>query len=467
MGGALLAQTAWGQKSSGTPQKIAFPAGFRWGAATASYQIEGAVNEDGRGVSIWDTFVRQPGKIKNGATGDVACDHYHRYAADVALLKQLNLNSYRFSIAWPRIIPDGRGALNQKGLDFYDRLTDALLKKGIEPFATLYHWDLPQKLQDAGGWTNRATVDAFAVYTETVARRLGDRIKHWVTQNEPLVTTFLGHVTGQHAPGVQDLAAALQVSHHLLLSHGRGVQILRANVKKSQVGLANVAIYIEAATDKPADTAAAQRYDGMVMRWFYDPLYKGAYPAEVLENYRKLFKKDGLLPIQEGDMKTIAAPTDFLGLNYYTRNRVGAGFEPPAGIRREPPAGTPTAMGWEVYPPGLYEVLRRVTQDYAPAALYITENGAAYEDTLTPAGKVLDPQRQTYLQEHLRQMHRALADGVPLRGYFAWSLLDNFEWAEGYDKRFGLFYVDYPTQRRILKQSGAWFAQVARRNGIL
>jgi beta-glucosidase len=464
VGGALLARVAGAQ--TGAKPFLKFPKGFRWGTATAAYQIEGAVAADGRGASIWDTFCRQPGKIHNGETGDAACDHYHRWAADVELMKRLNANSYRFSVAWPRVVPDGRGALNQKGLDFYERLTDALLKRGVEPFLTLYHWDLPQKLQDEGGWTNRATADAFAVYAEAVARRLGDRVRHWITQNEPLATTFLGHVLGLHAPGARDLAAALKVSHHLLLSHGRGVQAIRAHVKRAQVGIVNVNLHVEAATDKPEDVAAAKRYDSMVTRWFHDPVFTGEYPSDALENYEKLFRRKDLLPIEAGDMQTIAAPTDFLGVNYYTRNRVGAGLEPPAGTRREPPVGTPTAMGWEVYPQGLYEVLKRLHRDYAPPVMYVTENGAAYQDTLTRDSRVLDPQRQTYLREHFMQAHRALTEGVPLKGYFVWSLLDNFEWAEGYDKRFGLVYVDFPTQRRIVKQSGAWFAQVAKSNGL-
>ena len=462
VGGALLTQIAAGQKTSFT----SFPKGFRWGTATASYQIEGAVNADGRGASIWDTFVRQKGKIKNGDTGDVACDHYHHWASDVDLMKRLNVNSYRFSIAWPRVFPDGRGTLNPKGLDFYERLTDALLKKGIEPFVTLYHWDLPQKLQDEGGWTNRATVDAFAVYADAVTRRLGDRVKNWMTQNEPLVTVFLGHVLGIHAPGVRDLGASIRVSHHINLSHGRGVQAVRANVKNGKAGIVNVALQVEPASDKPEDIAAAKRQDGALIRWFNDPIFKGEYPSDVRESYEKLFRRNDLIPIEAGDMKAISAPTDFLGVNYYTRQLIGAGLEPPAGTRLAPPINPVTAMDWEIYPQGLYEVLKRLHRDYSPKAIYVTENGAAFPDTLTPDGQVVDPQRQSYLREHFLAAHRALAEGVPLKGYFVWSLLDNFEWAEGYTKRFGLVYVDYPTQRRIVKQSGAWFAQVARRNEL-
>jgi beta-glucosidase len=351
-------------------------------------------------------------------------------------------------------------------LDFYERLTDALLKKGIEPFITLYHWDLPQKLQDEGGWTNRATVDAFAVYADAVTRRLGDRVKNWMTQNEPLVITFLAHVLGIHAPGVRDLGAAIKVSHHILLSHGRGVQAVRANVKNGQAGIVNVAIKVEPASDKPEDIAAAKRHDAALMNWFYDPLYKGAYPAEVVAGYEKFFRRKDLLPIQAGDMETISAPTDFLGVNYYTRNLIGAGFEPPAGTRLAPPPGPVTTMNWEIYPQGLYDVLKRLYQDYKPRAMYVTENGAAFPDTLTPDGKVLDKARQDYLREHFLAAHRALREGVPLKGYFVWSLMDNFEWAEGYGQRFGLVYVDYPTQRRIVKQSGAWFAEVAKRNAV-
>jgi beta-glucosidase len=462
VGGALLAPSAAGQK----PAFASFPKGFRWGTATASYQIEGAVKADGRGVSIWDTFSHQPGKIKTGETGDAACDHYNRWASDVDLMKRLNANSYRFSIAWPRVFPDGRGALNPKGLDFYERLTDALLKKSIEPFVTLYHWDLPQKLQDEGGWTNRATAEAYGVYADAVTRRLGDRVKNWMTHNEPLTAVFFGHVLGIHAPGLRDLGASLHVSHHINLSHGRGVQAIRANVKNGKAGIVNVALQVEPASDKPADAAAAKRYDGAVMRWFNDPVFKGEYPPDVVENYEKLFRRKDLLPIQAGDMKTISAPTDFLGVNYYTRQLIGAGLEPPAGTRVAPPVNPVTAMDWEIYPQGLYEVLKRLHRDYQPPAIYVSESGAAFPDTLTPDGKVNDTQRQNYLREHFLAAHRAMTEGVPLKGYFVWSLLDNFEWAEGYAKRFGLVYVDYPTQRRIVKQSGAWFAEVAKQNGV-
>ena len=443
-----------------------FPKDFRWGVATAAYQIEGAVNEGGRGESIWDIFVRKQGAIQNGDTGDVACDHYNRWREDVALISRLGLKNYRFSIAWSRVLPDGVGTVNQTGLDFYDKLVDELLKKKIEPFITLYHWDLPQRLQDKGGWANRETTDAFANYVDVVSRRLGDRVKFWVTHNEPLVASFFGHGSGEHAPGIKDNATALKVSHHLLLSHGKAVQVLRANDKanKSKVGIVNVAIWVEPSSHKEGDVKAAERYDSAVRRWFYDPVFKGEYPQDVYDFYGAILRNKVFLSIQNGDMKTIRTPIDFIGINYYTRNVVGAGFEPPVLITRKPPIGEPTEMGWEVYPQGLYNFLKRVQTDYAPKEIYITENGAAYKDEISTNGKVVDEKRIAYLREHFLQAHRAIEEGVPLKGYFIWSLMDNFEWSYGYSKRFGLVYVDYKTQKRIVKKSGEWFAQVVKRN---
>ena len=447
---------------------LAFPPGFRWGAATASYQIEGGTDADGRGVSIWDTFCDRPGKVTNGDSGDIACDHYHRYADDVALMAALGLNAYRFSIAWPRILPQGIGTVNPKGLDFYDRLVDALLAQGIEPFATLYHWDLPQALQDRGGWPERSIIDAFVNYADVVSRRLGDRVHHWMTHNEPWVVAFVGHAAGVHAPGIQDPAAALRAAHHLLVSHGQAVTVLRTNVgAQARIGMVLNLSWVDAAGDSPADQAAARRHDGQLNRWFLDPLYKGEYPADMLEFYGPLAPE-----FPADDLKSAATPTDFLGINNYSRSVIGAGEvtpQNPLGIRSVRPQNSEyTAMDWEVHAPGLYKLLMRVHQDYAPAALYITENGAACADEIAFDGvHVHDPRRLAYLQAHLTQAHRAIQEGAPLKGYFVWSLMDNFEWSYGYTKRFGITYVDYATQRRIFKDSALWYAGVTRSGGLI
>ena len=448
-----------------TDNILRFPEGFVWGAATSAYQIEGGVAEGGRGPSIWDTFCRSECKVFQGHTGDVACDHYHRYAEDVELMRSLGLHAYRFSIAWPRILPEGRGEVNPEGLDFYDRLVDALLAAGIQPFATLYHWDLPQALQDAGGWASRDTVGAFCEYADAVSRRLGDRVKNWITHNEPWVVAFLGHAWGRHAPGLQDMATALQVAHHLLLSHGESVPILRENGGAgAQVGITLNLAPVHPASPAAKDVAAARRRDGYLNRWFLDPLFKGTYPEDMLALYGELAPT-----VRPGDMARIAAPLDFLGVNYYTRNLVRDDPESPElGSRLVTPEGAEvTEMGWEVYPQGLYELLIRLRDDYRPPAIYITENGAAFPDEATPDGRVFDPRRIAYLDGHLRQAHRAIREGVPLKGYFVWSLLDNFEWSHGYSKRFGLVYVFYPTQQRIVKESGYWYRRVIERNGLV
>ncbi len=444
---------------------IAFPEDFKWGAATASYQIEGAVNEDGRGPSIWDTFSHTPGKITDNSTGDVACDHYHRYREDVDLLECLGVKAYRFSIAWPRILPQGTGAVNQAGLDFYDRLLDALLAKGIEPFATLYHWDLPQVLQDQGGWPERSIVDKYVNYADIVSRRLGDRIHNWITHNEPWVASMTGYQMGVHAPGLKSWTQALGAAHHLLLSHGKAVPVIRANGDaKTRVGITLNLDSPDAASESSEDQAAARRYDGYFNRWFLDPVFKGEYPADMLDLYHPV------LPdvVQAGDLSQIAVPLDFLGVNYYSRSVIGAGNENALlKTRRVKPQGEYTEMDWEVYPEGLYNLLTRLHREYGPHALYITENGAAFVDQVSPEGKVHDPRRLAYLEGHFAQAQCAIQEGVPLRGYFVWSLLDNFEWGFGFSKRFGLTYVDYQTQKRIVKQSGEWYAQVTRQNGFV
>ncbi|WP_425508049.1 GH1 family beta-glucosidase [Streptomyces bathyalis] len=439
---------------------FALPADFLWGVATASYQIEGAAAEDGREPSIWDTFSRVPGAVANGDTGDVACDHYHRWREDIALMKQLGVDAYRFSIAWPRVVPGGSGRTNEAGLAFYDRLTDALLEEGITPFPTLYHWDLPQALQDRGGWPVRETAEHFASYASKVAERLGDRVKNWATLNEPLCSAWIGHLEGAMAPGLTDIEAAVRASYHLHLGHGLAVQAIRAAVPDAQVGIVNNLTHCEPASDKEADVAAAVRADGHTNRWWMDPLHGRGYPQDMLELY-------GVeLPEQQGDLRTIAEPLDWLGLNYYFRNLVA---DDPGGAlpraRQVVPAGARrTHMDWEVHPSGLTKTLLRMTDDYGARRLYVTENGSAYPDVVGPDGQVDDPERVRYLDEHLAACVDAVDEGVPLVGYFAWSLMDNFEWAYGYDKRFGLVHVDYPTQRRTIKSSGHHYADIVRKH---
>ncbi|HET90122.1 MAG TPA: beta-glucosidase [Chloroflexi bacterium] len=441
-----------------------FPSNFIWGAATASYQIEGAWNEDGKGESIWDRFSHTPGAVANGDTGDVACDHYHRWCEDVALMKTLGLQAYRFSIAWPRLLPAGRGDVNQAGLDFYDRLVDALLEAGITPFVTLYHWDLPQALQDAGGWPARATAEAFVEYADLASRALGDRVAHWITLNEPFVSAVVGYLDGRHAPGHTNLDEMLAAAHHLLLGHGWAVPVIRQNRPQAEVGIVLNLGGQHPASPSPADRAAAWRQDGVIHRWFLDPLAGRGYPADVVQ-----WRGRPMDFVMGGDLEHIAAPLDFLGVNYYTRGIVRSQEIPEN--ENEPRTVFPnpehTEMGWEVYPEGLYEILGRLHFCYPFPALYVTENGAAYPDQVGPSGEVDDARRVSYLEQHLVQAGRAIAVGVPLRGYFAWSLLDNFEWAHGYSKRFGLVYVDYRTQQRILKRSAHWYGRVIAANGVM
>lgn len=450
-------------------QRNRFPDNFIWGAATAAYQIEGAVNEDGRGPSIWDTFSHTPGKTDKGDTGDVACDHYHRWQDDVKLMQSLGLEAYRFSISWPRVIPQGFGPPNERGLDFYDNLVDGLLEANITPFVTLYHWDLPQALQDKGGWANRATVDAFVEYADAVVARLGDRVTHWITHNEPQVAAFVGHFEGRHAPGIQDPRIALQVAHHLLLSHGRAVPVLRSARAGAQVGITLNLSPAMSASESPEDKSAAERLDMAFNRWFLDPLYGQGYPEALVELYGDMMPE-----IEGNDLDFIASQTDFLGINYYFPQTVRAVplTQHPLGIAVRTPeeevaAGREiTAMGWPVAPESFTELLKRVQSDYAPKAVYITENGAAFDDTLED-GVVHDRQRTAYLRSHFEAAWEALHAGVPLQGYFVWSLLDNFEWAYGYSKRFGIIYVDYPTQERVLKDSARYYQRVVADNAVV
>ena len=442
---------------------MTFPEGFLWGAATASYQIEGAVREDGRGECIWSRFSHTSGKVLNGDTGDVACDHYHLYRSDVALMARIGLRAYRFSIAWPRVLPFGTGAPNEVGLDFYDRLVDELLAVNIRPFVTLYHWDLPQALQDRGGWDNPEVVQWFGEYTDRVSRRLGDRVKDWITLNEPWVVAFLGNWLGIHAPGLCDLGTAYRVLHHQLLAHGAAIAILRRNVQDVSAGITIDLGYFEPATERSEDVQAAWREDGFKNRWLLDAVFKGHYPTDVIN-----WVAEWLDGIDLDAVAQAAAPLDFLGINYYTRTLVEAASSGVTAARPVKPANAAfTTMGWEVYPEGLYQLLVRVHREYQPRALFVTENGAAFADVLTPDGKVHDEARRDYLRQHFDAAERAIQVGVPLRGYFVWSLMDNFEWSLGYTQRFGIVYVDYATQQRIVKDSGQWYAEVIRQNQIL
>ncbi len=437
-----------------------FPKDFIWGAATASYQIEGAWNEGGKGESIWDRFSHTPGNVLNGDTGDAACDHYHRWREDIALMKDLGLQSHRFSIAWPRILPEGRGRINRAGVDFYNQLVDALLETGITPCVTLYHWDLPQVLQDEGGWTKRMIVDAFIEYADVMTRILGDRVKDWITFNEPWVSAFVGYRDGRHAPGHTNLDEAVSASHHLLLSHGRSVPVIRRNCPNANVGITlNFSPQVPA-SQSLADKKAAAHIDGYINRFFTDPLAGRGYPQDIVAAFGNDMKF--ILP---GDMDEIAVPIDFLGINYYTRNIARASVpekeNQPQTVFRE---GMNTEMDWEVYPPGLYNLLGRLHFDYGFPAIYITENGAAFPDEVNSDGEVHDPDRVSYLKEHLKMVNKAISIGVPVKGYFVWSLLDNFEWGFGYSKRFGIVHVDFETQKRTLKSSAKWYRKAIQAN---
>jgi beta-glucosidase len=462
MDGYVLSHPA--EKHERTPSmedSNSFPADFVWGVATSAYQIEGAHNVDGRAPSIWDTFCRQAGAVDGGDTGDVACDHYHRWPEDLDLIEKVGASAYRFSVAWPRVVPGGTGPVNKKGLDFYDALVDGLLAKGITPFVTLYHWDLPQEQQDKGGWPLRDTAHAFAEYASVVATALGDRVTNWTTLNEPLCSAWLGHLEGVMAPGIKDIAAAVPASFHLHLAHGMGVQAIRSAAKLTpSVGIVNNLSPVDPATDRPDDIAAARRADGHTNRWWLDPIYGRGYPQDMVDTY-------GVEPpVRGNDLEVIAQPLDYLGVNYYFRqvaadNPAGAG--PRAAAVRVPDA-LETAMGWEVYPEGLEGILVRVADDYRPQKIYVTENGSAWTDHADADGRVDDVQRALYLESHIEACASARRRGAPVAGYFAWSLLDNFEWAYGYDKRFGLVRVDYDTQQRTIKTSGRRFADIIARH---
>jgi beta-glucosidase len=454
----------------GTSSDIAFPKGFFWGTATASYQIEGAWNEDGKGESIWDRFAHTPGKIKNADTGDSACDSYHRWREDIALIRAMNHTSYRFSISWPRIQPAGSGVANAKGLDFYSRLVDALLEAHIRPLVTLYHWDLPQALEDAGGWPNRDTAARFADYVQVMAQSLGDRVSDWILFNEPDAFVDLGHLEGTHAPGRKSLFDFLAATHVVNLAQGAGFRALKAARPSSRVGTAFSMSPCEPATNSEEDKLAAERAHAITNTWFLDPALRGRYSDALT------FLPETAMGIKSGDMEKTRAPLDFIGINLYYRIIASA----PGTMERFSHTqewlfpvkmdggqqGPKTDIGWEVWPKALYDMVTRITRDYNRPVIEITESGCAYNDGPDASGVVHDPRRISYHREYLAALARSIADGADVRGYHAWSLLDNFEWAEGYSQRFGLTYVDFKTQKRTIKDSGRWYAKVVAQNGL-
>ena len=435
---------------------IRFPPDFTWGVATSSYQVEGAPDADGKGESIWDRFCTEPGRIADGTTGAGGVDHYHRWPEDVALMSELGVGAYRFSISWPRVIPTGTGTVNKAGLDFYDRLVDGLLSRNITPLPTLYHWDLPQALQDQGGWTSRDTAEAFADYAEVVAHRLGDRVGTFLTLNEPFVSAYLGHVWGIHAPGHRSTAEGFAASHHLLLAHGLAVERLRQIVPDARLGIVLNFTPAVPGTDSEADLAEAERINDRENRWYIEPIAGRGYP-EVSDFHRDWDRSE----VQDGDLDVISTPIDLLGVNYYTRHV--AFTEPPTDDRWRPPT---TEMGWEIHPPTFGDLLIHLHQTYDFPGLMVTENGAAMPDDRRRDGQVDDQDRIDFLYDHIAQVHRAMVEGAPIEGYLVWSLLDNFEWAEGFAKRFGIVEVDFESYERRLKSSAYWYGDLVR-SGVL
>ncbi len=433
------------------PTTIAtFPERFVWGVATSAFQIEGAADVDGKGPSIWDDFCRQPGAIADASDGVQACDHYHRWQDDLNLIASLGVDAYRFSVSWPRVRPGGAGSWNEKGLDFYERMVDGLLARGIKPYLTLNHWDLPSELQARGGWTDRDTVHRFVEYAQGIDQRMGDRLATITTHNEPWVVAVLGYEQGIFAPGIKSRAAAAQASHHLLLSHGLALQALREQGSKARLGIVLNLSPVQSATDTEADRAQALLEDGKLVRWYMDPLFKGSYPADVLAHLGADAPQ-----VQAGDMEAITAPMDFMGVNYYSRAVISA--QGPWDTKQS--GLSLTEMGWEVYPEGLTELLVRMHTDYPVPPLYVTENGGAFKDTVQD-GQVHDADRTDYIARHIDAVAHAMSQGVRMEGYMVWSLLDNFEWASGYAKRFGIVHVDYATQKRTLKDSAHWYANM-------
>ena len=445
-----------------------FPQGFLWGAATSAQQIEGGRNAGSRGDSVWDWYATQEGAIEDGSNPFTACDHYTRWREDIELMSWLGVKAYRFSTSWSRIMPGGRGASNSEGLDFYETFVDALLAAGIVPFITLNHWDMPYALLGDGGWASRDTVAAFVEYAAATTERLGDRVRHWATHNEPWCISTLGYEEGHHAPGHTSPAEALPAAHHLLLSHGLAVDVIRRNVRDAEAGIVLNLSPAWPHSDTDEDREAARRFDGLFNRWFLDPLFRGEYPADAVEDRtrRGHFEENSMPFVREGDMAAISVPMDYLGANYYSRTAVKAG---PGGD----PVGAPlvpkeelTEMGWEVFPDGLTDMLVRVTKDYGPRSIYVTENGIALPDEADGSGRVSDPRRISFLRDHLLAAHRAIEAGVPLKGYFHWSLMDNFEWGHGYTKMFGLFRVDFNTCERTPKERAYWYRDAIAANAV-
>lgn len=434
---------------------LRFPTGFTWGAATSAFQIEGAAQADGKTASIWDTFCAQPGRIKDGSNGDVACDHYHRFGDDVDLLAELNLQAYRFSIAWTRVIDETTGAVNPAGLDFYERLVDKLLATGIRPYPTLYHWDLPQALDDKGGWLSRDTAHRFADYAEVVVDRLGDRIDLWTTLNEPFVSSHHGYVSGEHAPGHTSLPEGLTAAHHLLLAHGLAQERMRSMTKADMAIVLNFT-HLRAATDSEEDRAYLHHRHNLENCWFINPLDGKGYPEESVE-----YLEWDQAEVLDGDMELVARPVDAVGINFYARSTVQAegSYTLPADVRQN-------TMGWEIHPPSFGHMLRWLRNDYSFQRYLITENGAPMPDAHREDGRIADDDRLAYIRDHLLELHSAIQDGCPVEGYLVWSFLDNFEWAWGYEPTFGIVEVDYATQARTPKKSALWFSSVARTNGI-
>ncbi len=444
---------------------LEFPKDFAWGVSTAAYQIEGSPDADGKGRSVWDDFSHTPGKIADGKNGDVACDHYRRYAEDATLMRTMDVRNYRMSISWPRVIPAGSGRVNGAGLAFYDRLVDDLLAKGITPYVTLFHWDLPSALQATGGFANRSTADRFVEYADAATRRLGDRVKNWMTFNEPWVFSFCGHYQGVHAPGLTDLKTTLAVAHHILLAHGKAVPVIRANVAGAKVGIVNNLAWIEPATDSAEDAAAARRWDLAYNGWFMDPVYGKGYPKEMVAHYGDLMPT-----VEAGDMEAMAAKTDFLGINYYTR-RLVAHDPSNAHIQAKqvyrPYLQRAEFEEWENTPESLYKLLTGVRKEYGNPKIFISENGTTCLDAISADGCVHDPVRVEYLRRHFAAAWQAIREGSDVAGYFTWSFCDNFEWGFGFTKRFGVVYVDYDDGcRRIIKDSGHFLSSVCAHNGF-
>jgi beta-glucosidase len=438
-------------------KSLQFPSNFLWGAATAAYQNEGAWNEDGKGESIWDRFSHTPGKITNHDSGDVACDHFHRYPEDIALMRQLGLKAYRFSISWPRVLPTGSGRVNPAGLDFYDRLVDALLRANIEPFVTLHHWDFPQALHEKGGWVNRDNLAYFADFSAVMVKRLGDRVRRWATLNEPDDIAEAGYGSGEHAPGIKnDWKTVHQINHNLMVAHGLAVQAIRSINPALEVGIVLGSWGVEPATDNPVDVSAAELVWNSQRIGYLHPIFRGYYHSAMIDAV-----KDNFPEIKSGDMALISQKLDFLGINCYSRTLVGE-----QGVISSVPGSEYTDLGWEVCAPAFRRMLNRINKDYNLPPIFITENGAAFLDVVAAEGKIHDKRRLDYLRQHILQMRLAMQDGVDVRGYFVWTLMDNFEWGHGFTKRFGLIRVDFDTQKRTIKDSGEWYSRVTTNNSV-